>query len=208
MDIDLHALPVPDWGLTCPVCRYALAGLPAHRCPECGHAFDVAALVKTWTRLREPWFSGTERPIPVWGLHCRGCGLALEGMRGDNCEGCGRSLARELARPRGEWFVLEKKHHAGLLMHTVLALMEDAAIPHYQSQEQTLWQIYLGSSPLDQRIRVRSEFLFDLLYVVEQERRRLAEETQEHGGSSWRCADCQEENPANFAICWSCGAAL
>jgi hypothetical protein len=25
-------------------------------------------------------------------------------------------------------------------------------------------------------------------------------------GDSWRCADCGEENPSTFAVCWSCGA--
>lgn len=38
---DPHALPVPDLGLRCLGCGYHLAGLPTHRCPECGRAFDV-----------------------------------------------------------------------------------------------------------------------------------------------------------------------
>lgn len=29
-----------DAALTCPLCGYDLRGLPKHRCPECGHAFD------------------------------------------------------------------------------------------------------------------------------------------------------------------------
>lgn len=41
MDFDPHALPIPDLGLQCRNCSYNLAGLPEHRCPECGRAFDL-----------------------------------------------------------------------------------------------------------------------------------------------------------------------
>lgn len=38
---DPDALPVPDFGLKCKRCGYALAGLPEHRCPECGRTFTL-----------------------------------------------------------------------------------------------------------------------------------------------------------------------
>jgi hypothetical protein len=44
MDIDMDLLtcfPVPDYGLKCPVCSHALAGLPDDRCPECGERFNL-----------------------------------------------------------------------------------------------------------------------------------------------------------------------
>ena len=68
MDIDLNTLPIPDWGLICPKCRYPLVGLPAHRCPECGTEFDMADVVQTWHRLRDPRFTGHELPLPDFGL--------------------------------------------------------------------------------------------------------------------------------------------
>jgi hypothetical protein len=40
MAFDPDALPIPDLGLRCPGCGYNLAGLPEHRCPECGRALD------------------------------------------------------------------------------------------------------------------------------------------------------------------------
>jgi hypothetical protein len=41
MSFDPNALPVPDVGLKCLKCSYNLAGLPEHRCPECGTAFTM-----------------------------------------------------------------------------------------------------------------------------------------------------------------------
>ena len=38
---DPDAIPVPDLGLACKQCGYPLAGLPAHRCPECGRPFTL-----------------------------------------------------------------------------------------------------------------------------------------------------------------------
>lgn len=41
MEFDPEQLPVPDLGLTCRHCGYALNGLTRHRCPECGHDFTL-----------------------------------------------------------------------------------------------------------------------------------------------------------------------
>ncbi|MBN2563143.1 MAG: hypothetical protein JXQ75_19650 [Phycisphaerae bacterium] len=41
MAFDPEALPVPDLGLRCLNCGYGLAGLPRHRCPECGRVFTI-----------------------------------------------------------------------------------------------------------------------------------------------------------------------
>ena len=44
-----------DDALACPLCGYDLRGLPEHRCPECGHAFDPDALRQA-RDARRPWF--------------------------------------------------------------------------------------------------------------------------------------------------------
>lgn len=44
-----------DDALTCPLCDYDLRGLPEHRCPECGHAFDPDEL-RRQVRARKTWF--------------------------------------------------------------------------------------------------------------------------------------------------------
>jgi hypothetical protein len=45
MSFDPNVLPIPDLGLLCPSCGYILAGLPRHRCPECGREFAMDDLV-------------------------------------------------------------------------------------------------------------------------------------------------------------------
>ncbi|HUN81568.1 MAG TPA: hypothetical protein VMV81_08690 [Phycisphaerae bacterium] len=39
--LDPEALPIPDFGLRCLNCGYLLAGLPEHRCPECGRLIKI-----------------------------------------------------------------------------------------------------------------------------------------------------------------------
>jgi len=61
-----NELPVPDWGLTCPTCRRPLRGLPEHRCPQCGEAFDPQAF-----RPPGQWFvldAGLCGSLPIAGV--------------------------------------------------------------------------------------------------------------------------------------------
>ena len=45
MAFDPETLPVPDLGVCCPGCGYNLAGLPEHRCPECGRQFTMEEFI-------------------------------------------------------------------------------------------------------------------------------------------------------------------
>jgi rubrerythrin len=74
-------LPVPDWGLGCEHCGTALAGMPEHRCSQCGEPFNVRQLV------------GRMRPIPDLGLHCPECGYALQGLSRERCPECGETFS-------------------------------------------------------------------------------------------------------------------
>ncbi len=205
MDLDFNQLPIPDWGLACPVCRYALNGLPTHRCPECGTDIDVPSLIRTWTRLRAPTYRGDERPVPDWGLECGHCRAALAGMTGDACNVCGAALAGSLAPPRQDWFVVEPWHLGGLSPAVLLQVVEGELIPHYQSNEQGVYQIYFGSRPLDQRVRVSREFYYDLLAGLAARRKQRA---QRPAGAPRVCPNCEETSPPDFEVCWQCGGAL
>ena len=108
MDIDLNALPIPDWGIECPTCHYPLVGLPSHRCPECGTEFDMAEVVKPWHRLREPRFTGHERPLPDFGLLCQACRHPLAGAERYECPDCGVPFDVEVMRPRRTWFIVDQ----------------------------------------------------------------------------------------------------
>jgi hypothetical protein len=49
--------------LNCPLCGYDLRGLPEHRCPECGHAFDVAELRQAKLEKRDWLFEHAPRRL-------------------------------------------------------------------------------------------------------------------------------------------------
>lgn len=76
--LDTTFLPVPDWGLRCPHCGAALAGLTEHKCGTCGKWFNVLTVV------------AQHRPIPDLGLSCPSCGYSLTGLDGNRCPECGK----------------------------------------------------------------------------------------------------------------------
>ena len=55
MNMELGPASDTDDDLHCPVCDYALRGLPEPRCPECGYAFQWAEL-RERQRLKQGWF--------------------------------------------------------------------------------------------------------------------------------------------------------
>lgn len=203
MEIALNALPIPDWGLICPQCRYPLCGLPSHRCPECGSNFDVAALIRPWTRLRPPRFTGHELPFPDFGLNCGACGAALAGTRRFCCPSCGEAFEPEACRPREEWFVLDKATCEPLPVLGVEALLADETVPFIPVGECGPWEVFMGANPAQDRLRVPSEFYFELLWLLQSARQKVAR-VRAAPGKSWKCGSCGAKNPRHFEICWKC----
>lgn len=78
--LDLMALPIPDWGLHCPSCGAALAGLEEHRCGACGRRFEMLKVL------------ALHRPIPELGLTCASCDYPLTGLEGCRCPECGETF--------------------------------------------------------------------------------------------------------------------
>jgi hypothetical protein len=75
--IDIHQLPIPDWGLRCPHCAAPLAGLEAYCCRQCGQRFNILQVL------------GQHRPIPDIGLTCPQCDYLLTGLMNQRCPECG-----------------------------------------------------------------------------------------------------------------------
>lgn len=203
MDVDLEQLPIPDWGLRCPTCEYLLKGLPTHRCPECGTALDIQALIRTWTRLRDPWFYGTELPIPDFGLECPGCGRDLAGLGAYSCPDCEADVTPALAAPRREWFLLEKWLCGRFTAPELEILFGNELVPYMSSDEQTVFEIHLGGGPIGGRLRVPTEFYYDVLWLLRREHRRAPSENPDR-----TCPSCGEQNPGDFVTCWNCGGEL
>jgi predicted amidophosphoribosyltransferase len=203
MELDILQLPIPDWGLECPGCHYPLRGLPSHRCPECGRELDMAALVQPWVRVRPPRFTGAELPVPDYGLRCGQCRVALAGAPSCACRVCGTAIDLEAWRPRSRWYDLGAQDVAPLIIPGVESLLAAEYVPHIPASENTIRELYTGSSPLPTRLCVLSEFYFEVLWLLQAARRNVAA-ARSGRHAPWRCARCGEENPGHFELCWQC----
>ena len=203
MDIDLNVLPIPDWGLECPRCRYALVGLPSHRCPECGTSLEMADVVKPWHRLREPRFTGHELPLPDFGLLCQACGRALVGARGRECPDCGVGFDPETVRPRQAWFVVDQFLCGEVSLAGLEPLLITERVPHMRAVGKLLEEICGIRQVVGSRLLVPNEFYFEFLWLLRKTAKEV-EQVRQEPGAPWTCPNCGEEVPGHFSVCWNC----
>lgn len=203
MDIDLDQLPIPDWGIECPRCRYRLVGLPSHRCPECGVEFDMADVVKPWHRLREPRFTGHELPLPDFGMCCAGCQEPLVGARGRACPSCGEPFDPESVRPVKEWLIVDQPMCGDVTLAGIEVLLGVERVPYTRAAGKLLREIYGGTDVVGSRLLVPREFYFEVLWLI---RRAVLDmqRVREHPEADWTCSKCGEEVPGHFDVCWNC----
>lgn len=204
MDIDLAQLPIPDWGLTCPDCHYQLRGLPSHRCPECGRPIAIEELIGPWTRLRDPRFTGHESPLPDFGLRCPSCQQPLAGARDFACPHCAAAFNPEAWRPAKTWFILDADLCGTLPIAGVQAMLAAESVPYFPMMEMTLSEIYGGQSIMVTRLRVPSEFYFEVRWLLERARQEMQAVRAAGEQAQWRCPHCGQGNPAHFDVCWNC----
>lgn len=204
MEIDVTQLPIPDWGLECPRCRYPLRGLPEPRCPECGLQINVPSMIRSWTPLRPPRFTGRELPQPDFGLRCRSCGAPLAGATEYACAHCRRPFDPASFIPERAWFRLTEEICGGPLLASAYALLGDDHIPHMPDNERTLVEIYGGIQQPIPRLRIPREYFFDTCWLFRKHVREQEAERLRPQRADWRCAGCGEDNPGNFELCWNC----
>ncbi|MBI5864783.1 MAG: hypothetical protein HZB38_09790 [Planctomycetes bacterium] len=202
-EFDPQQLPIPDWGLTCPKCRYLLRGLPEHRCPECGAPLDMDELVRSWIRVRPPRFNGQERPLPNFGLRCRGCAHPLAGATTNACPKCGRGFSLDELRPRRGWFQIDSAAVRPLDMTTLAVVLEQQRVPFIPTGSMAAADLFLGTRAIGANLLVATEFYFELLWIVEDCRKRL-EAIRSSVRGEWLCPTCGETNPGHFELCWNC----
>ena len=200
MEIDLWQLPIPDWGLVCPHCRYALCGLPSHRCPECGGKLDMDEIVRTWTRLREPWFDGTQLPIPDFGFACNGCGLPLAGWKQFVCPVCGAAADVAGRIPAGNWSLVDDP------LGGLSPLLAAEHVPHTQAVGSAVRDIYMGSNIVTRRLSVPREFYLDASYILQRAEQKVQAIRALNDTAEWHCKACGESSPIHFEVCWNCQA--
>lgn len=94
-------------------------------------------------------------------------------------------------------------HHDRFRIYQIKQLLDDHGIPNYIKNEFAIGA--MGElSPMDIMPEV---WLADAEWQTKAE--KLIAEFDEPTTESkpWVCAKCGEQNEANFAICWQCGAA-
>lgn len=195
---------MPDWDLLCPTCRYPLKGLPAHRCPECGAALDIPAIVRPWSRLRPPQFTGEEEAFPDFGLHCGACAEPLAGAEHRECPHCQSPFNPREFVPRHEWFAVTAAMCGGLPTQIVELILEQQYIPFVTHDHKTMFDIYMGSRSVGAQMLVHREFYFDMLWHIRAKQTELAQRQAAGSGKTWTCPACREEVPDHFDLCWSC----
>lgn len=197
MDLDAYrSLPIPPWlDLNCPQCAYPLRGLPEHRCPECGAAFNIDELVTETTPLRPPEITARTRPVPHLGLECDGCGYPLRGLPGDQCPECGREFSLTDYIPPEPWGDVSGAASAAetLLM---LSRLRSLGIPCMLTESKGAQGADVLIGTAGKLLRVRRDYYLDALAAVT--------EAAEKPGESWLCPHCGERVPGNFEVCWKC----
>lgn len=204
--VDILQLPIPDWGLQCPRCRYALLGLPSHRCPECGLSLDMREVVKPWTRLRPPRFDGTERPLPDYGFDCAECGASLAGARSDCCNKCETRFDLHAIVPKSKWFAITAAAAQPLTLGHLETMFLAEQLPHVPIDQRTLHEHLLGQQSIGSNLLVPREFWFEVRWLIGGAARDL-HAIRTAPKADWKCATCGEDVPANFELCWNCGSA-
>jgi hypothetical protein len=209
--------PVPNLGLTCEHCGYLLTGLTEDRCPECGTEFSIREMIEELSppdvgylpgvadlpdhhlKRREPTFTGRERPLPDFGLCCRGCGCQLAGATGETCPRCFMIFDPAAAVPPGDWVNISKFIPRSLRTMATGVLYQDG-VPYLVDNAGLTW-IYGGNVPfIPGTLRIPREFFFDALHALT----AAAEQTSASAGPDWTCPACKEPVPGDFDICWSC----
>ncbi len=208
-DVDIHALPVPDFGLTCPRCNYALVGLPEHRCPECGSAFDIEDLIRPYTALRPPEINGRELPVPDLGFSCPDCDALLDGASTHECPTCGRPFDMADFCPSGRWVVAFSSPDSVKMTCAEMVLRQHLVPILYGDDELRKTFGALGATRFGPRIEVPRAFYFEARLILRRETAR-AEAVHADGLAEQEvdCPKCGEGNPATFEVCWNCGQPL
>lgn len=206
MEIDLAQLPIPDWDVHCPDCGYALRGLTAHRCPECGRSFEMAEVVRTWTRLRGPRFTGGERPLPDFGLACRACEADLADACDNRCPKCGEPFDLRAMQPRKAWFLIDEGLAGPLDLTTLAAVLEQEQVPLVPVSGRSTTDLIMGTRAIGTRLLAPREFYFEVLWIARDRKKRLSA-IRAAALTEWICRTCHEPNPGHFEICWNCETA-
>jgi len=161
-------------------------------------------IVRTWTRLREPWFSGRELPVPDFGLSCLRCGADLVGAKRQACPACGEPFDLAARQPRDAWFLVDESVARDVPLPALESLLASEYVPYFRERGKLLREIYMGPSVLAARLRVPREFYFDVLYLVRRASLEMQRVRHARHAPGWRCRRCGESVPAHFEVCWNC----
>lgn len=143
-------------------------------------------------------------PLPDFGLMCTACGQPLAGARQSACPACGAPFDVPALQPRQKWFILDAEVCGPLPIPGVQVLLAAERVPYFAVSEKTAVEIYGGQGMTVTRLRVPSEFYFEVLWLIRRAREEMEAARAAGESRRWRCPHCGEENPGHFEICWNC----
>ena len=149
-------------------------------------------------------------PIPDLGLRCLDCGYGLAGLPRHQCPECGRAVTIDEYIPKGDFPVVVFDGKEVRSTPEVLDVLRRYQVPFTEMMgpADSLYGL-LGATHRRSRVAVARSRYFEVIDLL---RRQALGEAMPPVAvcdrAAWTCANCREENPGGFEICWNCGKGL
>ncbi len=154
------------------------------------------------------WIDVDALPVPDLGLACMGCGYPLAGLMSHACPECGAGFSLEAYIPTGDMPTLVADGALVRAERDIIELLQAYRITYVEQHGPLALLSHPGMVPNESAaLGVMRDQYFEAVDLIRRWRHDepLPPAVELLERDPWRCAQCREENPGNFEVCWSCG---